>query len=348
MSVQKISIGIVLYKGEKYLEECIASLLGQSYENFELLLRDQGPEHEALAYVEEHFPEFLEDARVKIFRGGNLWHSGGHNTLIAEMSRDSHAYVCASNDMWYEENFLENLLEASEKNPEYSVLVPKLTKWDFDNPDQRLKKTDILDSCGIALQKNHHFFDRGQGEKDENQYPTGEIFGASGALFLLRKSGIELVQNPQTGEVFDEAIHYKNDVDLAYRLQWAGAKTLFVSNSLAYHDRQVGDNNKGENVVEKIQKFLDNQRSKSLWVKESSFYGHLVVLSKNFWGRGFSFQLNVQVFFYMLRASVFLLLSEPKVLLQYKKFWKNSGKIREKKETMRMNTAPENIQKFFI
>jgi len=352
MSIPKITIGIVLYKGEKYLKKCISSLLNQSYKNFELLLRDQGPEHEALAYIEKNYPEILADSRVKIFRGENLWHSGGHNKLIGEMSEDSEAYVCASNDMLYEENFLEILVNNIQKKTEFSVFVPKLKRWNFSSSNtspEISEKTNFLDSCGILVKKNHNFIDRGQGERDKNQYQTGEIFGGSGALFLIKKIALSEISTP----VFDEEIHYKNDVDLAYRLQWAGFKTLFVAESVAYHDRQVGENSlkKSRNFFEKIYKFINffkNQQSKSLWVQESSFYGQKTVLEKNFWGRGFPFFVQCRVFFYMMMSSVFLLCTRPKVLLQYLKFWKNFQNIQKKKNAMSIQNTPESIQKFFV
>ena len=36
----RLSIGLPVYNGEKYLAETLDSLLGQSYENFELIISD--------------------------------------------------------------------------------------------------------------------------------------------------------------------------------------------------------------------------------------------------------------------------------------------------------------------
>ena len=38
----KFSILTPVYKVEKYLDECVSSVLAQSYENFELILVDDG------------------------------------------------------------------------------------------------------------------------------------------------------------------------------------------------------------------------------------------------------------------------------------------------------------------
>ena len=243
-------------------------------------------------------------------------------------------------------------MQKKTENSEFSVFVPKLKRWNFSSSNtspEISEKTNFLDSCGILVKKNHNFGDRGQGERDENQYQTGEIFGGSGALFLIQKSALLEI----SGSLFDEEIHYKNDVDLAYRLQWAGVKTLFVAESVAYHDRKVGENSLEKSrsfrgKTQKFLKFLKNQKSKSLWVQESSFYGQKTVLEKNFWGRGFPFLVQCRVFFYMMMSSIFLLCTRPAVLFQYQKFWKNFQKIQKKKNAMSIKNTPENIQKFFV
>ena len=319
-NIGKITIGIILYKNTKYLQKCLESILNQTHENFELLLRDQDENNfEALEYLQNNCPEILQDKRVKTFSGKNLWHSAGHNTLFSEMSENSDAYLCASNDMIYEKDCIEKLVETLNTNLEYSIAVPKLKRWDFENhlsPNKNFGKTNFIDSCGIGLFENHHFFDIGQAEKDTGQYDNiKEIFGGSGALFLARKSALKKV------DFFDENLHYKNDIDLAYRLQWAGEKTCFVPNAIAFHDRQVCNSLENFEKIGLIKKIIKNNSNKPIWVKESSFFGHLLLLYKNVYGNHFPFSIRIKIFWYVFRATGFLLLTEPKVLLQYIKFF---------------------------
>lgn len=42
ISVDKISVIVPVYKVEEYLDECVDSILRQSYTNFELILVDDG------------------------------------------------------------------------------------------------------------------------------------------------------------------------------------------------------------------------------------------------------------------------------------------------------------------
>jgi len=98
---------------------------------------------------------------------------------------------------------------------------------------------------------------------------AGEIFGADGAAPLYRKATLEDVAIPYADfhsggpdgdrdteagrrsretlagplrEYFDEDFFmYKEDVDLAWRFQWRGWKTLYIPEAIAWHARGSGD-----------------------------------------------------------------------------------------------------------
>ena len=97
---------------------------------------------------------------------------------------------------------------------------------------------------------------RGQGERDEGQYnKTEEIFGVDGAAPLYRRTALENIklpirikfaynshQNSHAYEYFDEDFFcYKEDVDLAWRLQLYGWKSVYEPRAIAYHLRGAGE-----------------------------------------------------------------------------------------------------------
>ncbi len=337
MNIQKISIGIVLYKGEKYLEKSISSLLNQEISGkfeYEILLRDHSPALESTKYIQKKFPEISQQKNIRFFSGENIWHSGGHNALIKEMADNSEGYLCASYDMWYPENFLENLRKGIDENPEISVFAPKLKQWNFE----KNKFSNVIDSCGIGLKKNHHFFDIGQGEEDEISGKFSEkkeIFGASGALFFAKKSALEHIKYVSEisgkAEYFDENIHYKNDVDLAYRFFLAGERCLFLPQSEVFHHRQLG-NKTAENSF--FQKILSNWKDKSFAQKDSSFLGQLIVIRKIFWAQNFS--TKISILWYLFLSSGLALVTHPSLLRNYWKIFTNplAKEIQKKRDDM--------------
>ncbi len=333
MQNPKVTIGVILFTGcEKYLNYSIPSLLSQDYENIELFLRDQSPNHEVYTWLEQNMPDVFDKATVQ--KGENRMHSGGHNDLIAQMTGDY--YIVASNDMLYPSDFVSKIVSELEKpeNAEYGSASPKLMQWNFAlaETDLEKSKTNIIDSCGIALKKTHHFYDLGQTEEDKGQYDNLiDIFGASGALTVLRKSAIDQIK--YENEIYDELLHYKNDVELAYRMQWAGMKCLFLPDIVVYHDRQVA----GDENMLKARKNISN------WAKESSVLGHQVTLMKNY-NKGYSPLVKLETSLYHLAKKAFITIREPSLLKIYKKAKDLTPEVNKKKEKMQIKVKPARIE----
>lgn len=351
MKCPKVTVGVVLCGGEKYLEKALLSLVHQDYKNIEFLFRDQGKGFAASTYIQKYLPEIAQHPKVRIIQGENLWHSGGHNALIREMA--GAYYVCASYDMWYAPDFVTRVVEALEKpgNKKYGTATVKICRWDFDRVERvgDVSKTNIIDSCGIGLLASHYFFDLGQTLVDAGQYDKKkEIFGGSGALVVFRKSALDKIAFQKKGgkkEFFDELIHYKNDIDLAYRLQWAGEKCLFLPGIKVWHDRQVSNQEGSMSVIFRV---LKNRKTKSRWVKENSFWGHLVMMKKNFsFGDDFSFRTKWKTGLYLVKMFVFITLMEPYLWKVYGRYRKSLPEILAKKKALTKRVAPSRIESFF-
>lgn len=269
MQNPKITVGIVLYQNVQYLKTCVKSLLAQKGVDFELIFKDNDSHKQAQKYIEQNF----SDTRIKFLDGKNNFHSGGHNQII--QSARGKYYFCGSYDMDYPTDFLVKLVKLADQNPE-KILAPKILRWDFANQ----KHTEIIDSTGIIGTFYHKFSDRGQGEKDANQYEKGRVFGASGAAFFAPTEILKKVGG------FDENLHYKNDVDLAYRLNWLGFETLFVPEVVCFHDRQVSE-----------------IKTKSDFQKTSSQLGQEILIRKNFSQKyGWHFRLGTKIYMLIRRV----------------------------------------------
>jgi GT2 family glycosyltransferase len=320
MIFPKVTIGLVLYKGLQYLPYSIGTLLEQHYPGeIEFLFRDQSQEHEALEYIEEHFADKMANKNIRTYKGLNYMHSGGHNRLLNRMT--GKYYACLSYDAIYSPHFLRTLVQALEEKPEYSFAAPKIKKWNF----RKKKMTDFIDSVGIEAIKGQEFHEKGEGEKDEGQYDHfHEPFGVSCAGALFRKTALDSIA--YGSEYFDELLHYKDDVDLSYRLRWAGEKCLFVPDAIMWHDRQVSKD------------VLKTRKEQS-----DSFFGHLVTVEKNF-SKEFSTKEKIRKAKQKVIRYLAAFVIAPESI---QKFLEHRKLIRDKREKTPHNSSPAFIESLF-
>ncbi len=348
----KITIGLVLHGINPHLKVSLQSLVEQDYPNCEFLVRDQSPKGEAYDFIKKELPNLYD--QIQIEKGENLWHSGGHNKLINKMTGEY--YLCCSNDMWYPPHFITAMMKEFSK-PEFKKVgsaTCKLMVWDFK--EYRTEHIDashtfIIDSCGLGIKKNHYFYDVGQGEEDRHQYDHKKhIFGASGALAIYRKQALDDIayqtpdsklQTPNSKEYFDKLIHYKNDVDLAYRLQWAGWPCLFIPEVKVYHDRLTSNKAKSPSLFVRI---LRGRKGKMKWVKESSFFGHQATLVKNFSDQ-FSLWVRLRTTAHQWGRLLFTAVFEPYVLKQLHKLKKHEKELIDKRAAVERKVSAQEIEK---
>lgn len=104
----KISIILPVYNVENYITKSIQSVLNQTYENFELLVIDDGSPDKSMEAAEQ-----FEDARIKVFHKKNGGLSDARNFGL-ERALGEYIYFMDSDD-WIEPTLLAFSLEAIEK-----------------------------------------------------------------------------------------------------------------------------------------------------------------------------------------------------------------------------------------
>ena len=76
-----ISVIVPVYKVEEYLSECIESILAQTYEDFELILVDDGSPDKCPRICDEYA---VKDTRIRVIHQDNGGLSVARNTGISE------------------------------------------------------------------------------------------------------------------------------------------------------------------------------------------------------------------------------------------------------------------------
>ena len=144
--MDKISIIVPIYNGDKYLERCINSLINQTYLNLELIFINDGSIDNSLFILEKYKKT---DKRIKIIDKKNTGVSDSRNIGI---KKSSGKYICFCDcDDIYESNYIEKMYNIMIK---YSVDIVKCNYKVIDKNNIDIDKGNIKDISNKKLSKN--------------------------------------------------------------------------------------------------------------------------------------------------------------------------------------------------
>jgi len=110
----RLSVGLPVYNGEKYVAESIDALLGQTYEDFELIISDNAST-DATAGICQRYERL--DSRVRYYRQPrNIGLAPNHN-FVVEQARGE-LFKWASNDDLYARELLSCCVDALDEYPQ--------------------------------------------------------------------------------------------------------------------------------------------------------------------------------------------------------------------------------------
>lgn len=110
-----ISVIVPVYKVEVYLRRCVDSILGQTFDDFELILVDDGSPDGCPAICDEYA---VKDARVHVIHQENGGLSAARNAGIdwAFANSDSQWLTFIDSDDWVHSEYLERLIDAAHEH----------------------------------------------------------------------------------------------------------------------------------------------------------------------------------------------------------------------------------------
>lgn len=211
-----VSVIIPSWNGEKLLKTCLSSLKKQSFNNFEVIMVDNGSTDGSVDYIRKYFPE------VKIIQ---LKKNFGFARAVNEGIRKSVGkYIfLLNNDTEINKDCLKFLvMDIQKKKVEF--VVPKFL--DF-------YQRDILELAGnsFVIDAVGHLYSTAIGKKDSQKFSiSGFTFLAPGGGCLFQKLLFEKVG------LFDEDYFlYLEDADFSLRAQLAGFKGWYEPKAKIYH-----------------------------------------------------------------------------------------------------------------
>lgn len=133
-----ISILLSTYNGEKYFKGQLNSLFSQTYQEFKILVRDDGSSDNTVSIVNEY--EKLYPEKIKLIQDnfGNLGSSKSFMKLL-EYSDSEYIMFCDQDDVWLLDKIELSLQKIKEFENETKIDIPLLVFTDLHVVDESLK-----------------------------------------------------------------------------------------------------------------------------------------------------------------------------------------------------------------
>lgn len=292
----KLTISLVTFNGVNLLSHCLQSIRDQTFQDFNLIVFDNHSTDATRDLVSHIYPE----ARIIAWEK-NIGFAAGHNAVISESVSP---YVCVLNqDVILDSEYLMRCIQRIETCSRCGAVQGKILRV------QELTHTpfsDTIDTCGIALYPFfHHFSSLGEHQPEYAYEKEREIFGVAGTAAIYGRKALEdcAVSLGNRTEYFDEDFFmYKEDVDLAYRLQKFGWQALYIPSARAYHIR----------TAKSALLFFGRARPEK--VNEWSYRNHFFVLIKNMSTKQF-LRSALGIFVYELAKVLYHGIRAPRMLI---------------------------------
>jgi glycosyltransferase involved in cell wall biosynthesis len=128
----KVSVGIPVYNGERFLAHTIDSILGQTFKNFELIISDNGSIDRTKEISEAYA---LRDARIRYVRSEVNRGAAWNYQRLFELGQGEYFRWAPSDDLFAPDSLAE-CVATLDANPDAALCYPK---------------TDIIDSKGEVI-----------------------------------------------------------------------------------------------------------------------------------------------------------------------------------------------------
>ena len=211
----KVSIVVPNWNGIHLVGMCLDSLKTIDFDNFEVIVVDNGAADGSREMIENDYP-WVRLVKLAENMGFAYACNEGYKTSKGEY------IILLNNDIEVDSAWLRELYEGMERHPECGMGTSRM---------MFLHDREVFYNTGDLFHVWSAGGGRGQGEKDVGQFDKeGYVFGACAGAGIYRRSMIEKIG------LFDEDFFiFAEDVDLNLRAQQRGFKTVYLPSAKVYH-----------------------------------------------------------------------------------------------------------------
>lgn len=208
-----VSVIIVNWNGRHLLDDCLQSVLSQTYKNFEIIVVDNNSHDDSVVHVATQYPS------VKIVPlRENTGFTGGNIEGLKQAQGDYIALL--NNDTIVTERWLEFMVSTLADNDTIGFCSSKII----------IAGTDLIDSVGDCFTTAFNGTKIGEYEPADLYGTKRFIPGACAAAVMYKRTMLD-----EIGFLDDDFFFNHEDTDLNVRAWLAGWKCVYVPEAIVYH-----------------------------------------------------------------------------------------------------------------
>ena len=280
MNIKKVFIILLNWNNWHETQECLKSLEKVDYDNFEIIIVDngsQGEEHEKIESAHT-----IYNIQYTIYNKDNEGFAGGNNVGIKYALEHGADYVfLLNNDATVAPDFLAELVKIGESDKSFGILGSRIYKYSSD---------DVVFDGG----KINKWLTKGEHRKYQvSSIKYQAVDYITGAAFFIKKEVIEKI-----GLMREEYFLYYEDVDWCIRARKEGYKCVLVPASHIWHKVSATNKEGSPSYIYyhtrnalMLAKFNGNIAQKvaayilGLWILLKQIIKYFLLPSKRVWAR---------------------------------------------------------------
>ena len=270
-SATRLSVLIPTHEDASLLRRSLPTFLATEPGTLEIVVLNNDPAQDVAMAI----GDLARDERVRILDMG--FEAGFACAINRGIRETSGEFVMFCNaDLFPTSEYLSEMVAFFSRRQAAGAAIGKVLRYELAAD----RRTDLIDTAGLALNRQRRFTTRGEGERDDGRFDEElEVFAVDGAAMVARRSALETIRFED--EYLDENFYaHKEDHDVSWRLRLAGWECWYVPSALAYHARTTrGLGSTG--YLSAVKTFHQNEREKSTLVQINAMKNQWLMLMKN-------------------------------------------------------------------
>ncbi|HEY5997553.1 MAG TPA: glycosyltransferase family 2 protein [Candidatus Deferrimicrobiaceae bacterium] len=220
MSTPFFSVIVLNWNGRDLIAECLSSLRGQAFRDFEVVLVDNGSTDGSAEWISGQADAFVRVVLLPANRG----YAEGNNAGIRQAK--GRWIVLLNNDTAVDPDWLAQVAAAIERHPEAGMFTPKILNY---------YRRDEIDNTGHLIYPDGLARGQNRLEKDDGRFDVEcEAAWPSGCAGFYKRDLLD-----EVGLLDERFFAYAEDVDLGLRGRRAGWGCWYVPAARVYHKYSV-------------------------------------------------------------------------------------------------------------